>query len=144
MSQIMVDGELIEKWHMKPLNVEEGDRVRITFTPPKKDGLREKTGTVHTSGDKDTVASIDIDDAGLWLLKHGAVEICQDGRNARYHGSLIDFEKIPKVGTKVVTESGVVGEIIDINMDTDNVQIQRSFNPTIYWRSFDQIEREVR
>lgn len=142
MRKIMVDGELLEKWHMKPLEVNEGDCVRFTYKPPKSQKLCEKTGTVDLPGRKETVAFIDVDDAGQWVLRHGAVEIRHDGRDDRYHGTLIDFEKIPEVGMKVITDNDIVGEVTEVHLDRDTVRIQRTFNETNILRDFDQI-REV-
>lgn len=143
MSEIRVGEEIHEKWHMKPLEVEEGDRVRFTFTPPKSDDIREKVGTVNSTHE-DTVAYIDVDDAGTWVLKHGAVKIVQEGRSDRYNGSLLDFEKIPREGMKIVTDSGVVAEVLEVHEDRDSVHVQRSFNPTSLYYDFDDIDREVR
>lgn len=142
--EMIVGGERVEKWHMKPLGVSEGDRLRFTWKRPKADSLSEKLATVEEMYGE-TVAVIDVEGASnSWMLRHGAVQIIQDGRRNRYHGSLADVEKIPTVGSKVVTDTGVVGEVVDVNLETDNAQIDRTFDPTIYWESFENITREVR
>lgn len=81
------------------LGVSEGDRVRFEYRKKHDDrdrDLREKTGTVEIDGKSD-VAIIDVDGAGRWWLRHGAVEVItsdHDIHRTRYHGSLYEIEVI--------------------------------------------------
>lgn len=152
--QIRVGEEWYDKWHLKPLGVDEGDRVRFSFKPPRGDSVREKVGTVtyvpgEGSRNEDTYAKVDVDDAGTWVLDRGTVQIVQDGRGNRRNGSLINVEGIPKEGDRVLVEgksedTPVVGVVESVKLETDRVQIQRSFDATSYWAGFDEIVTEVR
>lgn len=90
---MLVNGKQVEKWHMKELPVEEGDRVRFSYVPrPRRDPV-EKEGVVEYAP-KDTIILVDVDNAGRWYLRHGAIMIIQQGRSNRHNGTLIDFEKV--------------------------------------------------
>lgn len=139
MSNIHVGGELYEKWHTKPIPAKEGDRIRFRFKPPKASSLTEKTGTITHVHEENNV-TVDVDDAGKWRLKYGAVLIIQESRSDRTHGTLIDVEKIPQVGMKAIAERDVekegawdkpiVGEVTEVDLENDTVRFQREFDPT--------------
>lgn len=88
--QIMVGDRWVDKWHVSPLGVEVGDEIKFTFNKTKSHSLTTKTGEV-TSTREDTVAFVDVDGAGKWVLKHGAVLVVQSGRKNRHHGTLTDI-----------------------------------------------------
>lgn len=94
MGKIFVGGEEYEKWHLKPLGVEKGDRVRISFKSPGATSLTERDATVLNAPDE-TVARLDMDRGTTWILRHGAVLILvEGGPQDRYHGTLITIEQI--------------------------------------------------
>lgn len=147
MGKMHVGEKTVEKWHLKPLPVEEGNRVRFTYKAPKSDVISEKVGTVDYipeedgyATSKENYARVDIDDAGMWVLDRGTVSIKQEGRSNRRNGTLIDVENLPQVGMKAIAEREVekegawdkpiVGEVTEVNLENDTVRFQREFNPT--------------